>query len=136
MPARSATDASFILAFLAERLGESPAVYLFGSRAAGEGRADSDFDIAVLADAPLSPEVRHELAGELADRLGHDVDLIDLQTAPTVLRNQVIMHGHPLHDPTPETEAFADFVVSDYARLNEERAAILEDVRRRGRIHG
>jgi hypothetical protein len=35
-----------------------------------------------------------------------------------------------------ETEAFLDFVLSDYARLNEERRHILRDVRERGTVHG
>jgi hypothetical protein len=39
-------------------------------------------------------------------------------------------------DGRMETAGFLDRVYSDYARLNEERAAILDDVRRRGSIHG
>ena len=38
--------------------------------------------------------------------------------------------------PFPGTrERFEDFVFASYARLNEERRGILEDIRRRGRIH-
>ncbi|MCC5862855.1 MAG: hypothetical protein JJT93_13220 [Gammaproteobacteria bacterium] len=39
--------------------------------------------------------------------------------------------GHEEH-----VEAFETFVYADYARLNEERAGILQDVLARGRVHG
>lgn len=126
-----------IVRFLRERLDGLVAVYLFGSRASGQETAGSDFDIAVLADKPLGTRQQFELAQALADRLGCDVDLIDLHSASTVLRSQIIGHGRALYlEPIPELEAFQDFVFSDYARLNEERAGILQDIESRGSIHG
>ena len=60
-----------------------------------------------------------------------------LSTASTVLRSQVISTGHRLFAKnTFEQELFEDFVYADYARLNEERAAILADVADRGAVYG
>lgn len=62
---------------------------LFGSQAAGKARADSDIDVAVLADAPLSVAQKLLLTGEIADAFGKPVDLVDLHTAGEPLLGQV-----------------------------------------------
>lgn len=112
-------------------------VVLFGSRAHGDGQGTSDHDVAVLTPRPLPALWRFELTEALALALGTDVDLIDLRAADTVLRSQVVTTGRVLYTAGGrDVEAFLDFVYADYARLNEERAAILRDVRERGWIHG
>lgn len=91
----------------------------------------------MLTGGTLSSKQRFDLATDLGALLGQDVDLVDLRAAHTVLRSQVIGHGVALYRRDPkQMEAFEDFVFSDYARLNEERAAILEDIRARGSVHG
>lgn len=113
------------------------AVYLFGSRARGDARAGSDWDIAILPERPLRPEERFDLQEVIARALRADVDLVDLRSASAVLSVQVLRDGIVLHesDRAPR-EAFEAFALSDYARLNEERAAILRDVEARGSVHG
>lgn len=59
---------------------------VFGSVADGTARRDSDLDVALLADGPLSPDRRRQLVSELADVAGRPVDLVDLYDAgPVVL---------------------------------------------------
>jgi uncharacterized protein len=125
-----------IVEILRDALPDLQLVVLFGSRARGEGRGSSDHDVAVLTPRPLPALRRFELIEALASALGTDVDLIDLRAADTVLRSQVVTTGRVLHTSGgDDVEAFLDFVYADYARLNEERAAIVRDVRERGRIH-
>ena len=113
------------------------AIYLFGSWGSSAQRADSDIDLAVLPASPLASVPRWELAQLLASRLHRDVDLVDLLAASTVLRMQVVSHGERLYvSDENEIEQFEDTVFSSYARLNEERREILNDVRRRGSIYG
>lgn len=113
------------------------AVYLFGSRATGEERAGSDIDLAVLTPRGIAPVARWELQERLATLLHADVDLVDLRAASTVLRAQVVSAGTLLHELGPAQRAlFEATVLSDYARLNEERRGILDDIRERGTIHG
>lgn len=122
---------------LRESLAGLIAVYEFGSTAAGVSRPESDVDLAVLCDAPLEPEHRWALQEEAAAMLGRDVDLVDLRRASTVMRMQVVSTGRVLFDGDPNArERFEDSVFSSYARLNEERAAILRDVAASGRVHG
>ena len=113
------------------------AVYLFGSHATGQVHPGSDLDLAVLASIPMDDVERYDLAQTLAPHLDCNVDLIDLRAATTVLRMQVIAHGRCLYrGDAAAVEAFEDFVFSDYARLNEERAGIVEEIARRGAVHG
>lgn len=126
-----------IVRLLQQRLPGLTAAYLFGSQASGEASSGSDLDIAVLLPQPLSAAERFELGEELAALVGRDVDLVGLRSASTVLRSQVVARGRALYRaPGTEAEQFEDFVYADYARLNEERAELLRDVRQRGSICG
>ena len=96
------------------------ALYRFGSQTKGTARPDSDV----------------ELAQELATQLHRDVDLVDLRTASAVMRMQVISTGECLDAPNePARREFEMYAYSDYARLNEERKGILDDIRARGSVY-
>jgi hypothetical protein len=65
------------------------------------------------------------------------VDLIDLRSASTVMRVQVLEHGIVLYERNSgNRQAFEATALSAYARLNEERRGIIHDIRQRGRVHG
>ena len=113
------------------------AVYVFGSAVSGRTHPGSDIDLAVLADSPLDPERLWKLAQDIAGLAVREVDLVDLRRASTVMRMQIISGGRRLFCRDPAAcDGFEDFVFSDFARLNEERAGILEDVERRGNVYG
>lgn len=113
------------------------ALYRFGSQAKGIARPDSDVDLAILARVALSELRRFELAQELAIQLHRDVDLVDLRSAPTVMRMQALSTGTCLSATDEQARReFEMYVYSDYARLNEERREILKGVTRRGLVYG
>ncbi len=114
------------------------AVYLFGSLAAGQERADSDVDLAVLLP-PGEPSrkagslVMHPLRGELEDLLGRDVDLINLREVDTVFQMQIISANARLFvADVYAADEFEMLTLSYYGKLNEERREILEEIQRSG----
>jgi predicted nucleotidyltransferase len=120
-----------------ETESEVAAIYLFGSRARGDDNGASDVDLAFLSRAPLGALARFELQERIAGELHVSVDLVDLRAASTVMRVQVLEHGVVLYERDPAERAeFEAVALGAYARLNEERRGILEDIRRSGRVHG
>ena len=126
-----------ILTVVQEVVPAMQAVYLFGSQAGGGVHRESDLDIAILAAAPLPAEIRRRVQEDLSVELRSDVDVVDLRSASTVMRTQVVTKGVVLFEREPTLRhQFEMQTLSAYALLNEERAKILEHVHRRGRIYG
>ena len=102
------------------------AVYLFGSAAAGRLRPGSDIDLAILPTRFISPMAVLDAGFQLADTFRRDVDLIDLERSNAVLRKEVLANGRLLYETDPvRRNEFEMYALSDYARLNEERAPVL-----------
>jgi len=66
---------------------------LFGSLAKGRATPESDLDLAVLMDVPLSAETRITLIGELSQAMGRPVDLIDLRVSGEPILGQILKYG-------------------------------------------
>jgi predicted nucleotidyltransferase len=122
---------------LVEEFPQIKAVYSFGSFGTEYERPDSDLDLGVYAGKPL-PTVRlWHAAQELSASLGRDVDVVDLASASTVMRSQVIHTGERVYCADKLTcETFENYVYSSYARLNEERRGILQDILSRQSVYG
>ncbi len=101
-------------------------IYLFGSRAFGKHRPDSDYDMAVLADEPLEgTDTFFALQLELAADSG--VHLVDLRTAPTVLQFEVLRGRKRLYCSDREyCIDFEAYILSAYQHFNEQRRPIIE----------
>lgn len=69
---------------------------VFGSVAGGSQRPESDLDIAVLADGPLTTHRRQALIESLAKVCQRPVDLIDLSTVGEPLLGQILQQGQRL----------------------------------------
>lgn len=121
---------------LRERLPGLLGAWLFGTWGTEHERPESDIDLAVLAERPLTFEERLaalESLGQVTDR---EVDLVDLTRNDAIIRAQAIAYGRRVYCRDPDRcDRFEDFVYADYARLNEERRAILAQIAARGRIH-
>lgn len=72
---------------------------LYGSRARGEARADSDWDFGYLAAGELDVTA---LVGFLVETIGSDqIDLIDLRRASGLLRYRAAREGWPVFEARP-----------------------------------
>ena len=80
--------------------------YLFGSRARGQERPDSDFDIAVWFPVELDALARFkrgcDLQARLEQALSGKVDLIILNDAKPVLQNEAVLRGLALYPQNKE----------------------------------
>jgi predicted nucleotidyltransferase len=120
-----------------EAWSDVQAVYVFGSHARGDAGPASDLDVAVLTRTAIDPIVRWEVQERIASALGRAVDVVDLRAASAVMRVMVLGEGHLIFDGArAERELFEATALSDYARLQDERRAILEQVARDGHVYG
>jgi len=103
------------------------AALLFGSRARGSAAEGSDFDIAILAEQPLTLEELEGIAAELAAALGvpaDKVDVVDLQAAPNELLYKVIRDGELLY--ASDEERFREWLRRSYVRVLDEEECFKE----------
>ncbi|WP_226888453.1 type VII toxin-antitoxin system MntA family adenylyltransferase antitoxin [Pectobacterium aquaticum] len=114
-----------IVLTLKKQMHDIKMIYLFGSQATGNARADSDVDIAIMATRALDPVERWELSHQLAKTVGHDVDLIDLLQASTVLKMEIVRNGKLLYDAEAAAGEFEMTTLSMYQHLQKERADII-----------
>lgn len=115
-----------ICALFLQKVEQVKLIYIFGSYATDLQTTASDIDIAVLTNKTLDPVERWKMESELAERLGKDVDLIDLLSASTVMQHQIIQYGLCIYDPENKAAFFEMQVMAMYQHLNEERADILK----------
>ncbi len=81
-----------------DRRFEVDTAWLFGSRARGQAREDSDIDLAVLFRGTPTLEELLEARAEAELEIGTPVDLVDLDRASPILAMQVLRHGRLLVD--------------------------------------
>jgi predicted nucleotidyltransferase len=103
---------------------------LFGSMADLRARSDSDVDIAVAADRALSADEKLALIGQLAERLGRPVDLIDLQTVGEPLLGEIIRHGRRVLGTDAAYASLISKHLFDQADFLPYRTRILDERRR------
>lgn len=107
-----------------------------GSRARRTARADSDLDIGVLATGghPVSYRVMGEIALDLSNLLGVEVDIADLATPDAIFRYEVAQCARPIFQRRPES--FADFLAKamiDYADIQRFLPELIAGVARKSR---
>lgn len=115
------------------------AVYLFGSYGTDDVTLASDVDIAILLPpdeaGSVSAMVLYEARFALEKILRRDVDLLNLRKTNTVLCHEVLKKVRRIYCADRyAADVFEMLVLSYYQKLNEERAEILDDISRTGRV--
>lgn len=113
------------------------ALYAFGSRIQGIANAQSDLDLAVLIEGYADPIQLFEMANQLADQLGYEVDLLDMRAASTIMQYQILTTGERwwVKDAL-QAGLFETMVLSEKTNLDEARAGLLADIQARGNVYG
>jgi predicted nucleotidyltransferase len=101
-------------------------IMLFGSCVKGSMRQDSDVDIAFLSVPEYNAYEVFMTAQELAAVIGRDVDLVDLHSASTVMKAQIVSSGRVIYC-SDEARRMIFFMntLKEYALLNERRQPVL-----------
>lgn len=101
--------------------------YIFGSCVKGNFRKESDIDIAIYGEEEFDDYTLFMKAQEIAVKLNRDIDLIDLKKVSTVFAVQIFSTGELIicNDINKKME-FEMNCLSQYAKLNEERAEIIK----------
>jgi hypothetical protein len=118
-----------------EVIADEPVVvaYLYGSRARGEARADSDVDVAVLLRPEVPPEdylaVSLRLARRLESALRERVDAVTvLNDAPLRLQYRVLRDGVTLHVADDDARVRYETTTHPMAMDFELKAAALDEM--------
>ena len=109
------------------------AAYVFGSRAAGQARPDSDLDVGVLYRTRQPLETTLRLEEELQTAAGMKVDLIDVARAGAFLALDVIRGERIVTRDSVETDRFELYVLGragDLLPFERQRQALLLDASR------
>lgn len=119
---------------------DAQAIYLFGSHARGDQRADSDVDLAVLLPVGSALTVGDlrlsDTALTLSKHARSEVDLVNLRRVSTVFQTQIIHTGQLLYSGDERArQEFEMLTLSFCIKLNEERAGILRQFRETKRAY-
>lgn len=118
-------------------LPEAWAIYVYGSFASGDEWPQSDLDLAVLLPPQQSIPDPFDLMGEIALRVGRDVDFVDARQVGDVIRREILEHGRPIYVSEPgRVLSWEASAMSRYARHREEVREILEHFDRTGIGYG
>lgn len=113
-------------------------IYVFGSAVNGNTRRDSDIDVAFVSEKTESIDAYdiYLAAQGLAEKLNQDVDLVDLNRASTVFQAQVVSTGRVIFcNDNYKRDVFEMKTLKMYAKLNEERAVIIDRIGESGSIY-
>lgn len=112
------------------------AIYVFGSAATGDFSAESDLDLAVLGPRPYDGRRLYDVARSLETAVDVDVDLVDLITAPTLLKFEVIARGRSVYCADRDVALeFEGRSLTEYGDYQFRVAPLLEAVRETGRAY-
>lgn len=118
------------LARFLSRYAEFKLAILFGSQAMGNATRDSDIDLALLSDAPISSSKKLQLVEQIGAKFGRPVDIVDLFFAAEPVLGQVFKGKRLLGDDVSYARLLtkhlintADFVPLQKRILTERRNA-------------
>ena len=112
-------------------------IYLFGSFAKGEGREDSDIDLAIYTEEVIDGYTLLIAANHLSFEVNKDVQIVHLKDISTVFAAQIVGTREVLYCEDEKLMAYYNTkTFKNYAKLNEERKWVLERIEREGKIYG
>lgn len=94
---------------------------MFGSQATGDITAESDIDLALLSDMPISSGLKLELVEKIGAKFGRPVDIVDLYDAAEPILGQVFKGKRLLGDDATYASLLTKHLINsaDFAPLQQ-----------------
>ena len=121
-------DAIFLKKILA-RFATIDLAIVFGSVAKNQAGAESDLDIAINTQTPLSVEEKIEIISALAEATGRPIDLVDLREVGEPLLGQIVQHGKMVIGSATQKAALLSKHLIDAADFSPYQTRILAERR-------
>ena len=102
---------------------------VFGSVAKNQASAESDLDIAISTQTPLSVEMKIMLISALAEATGRPIDLIDLREVGEPLLGQIVQYGQMIIGSPTQKAALLSKHLMDAADFSPYQTRILAERR-------
>ena len=128
-----------VVALILRHFHDTQGVYLFGTYGTERELPDSDVDTALLLPVTTARSADGLALGpcwdSLCSLLGRDVDLVNLRRVDTVFQNEIIQTGRVVFaGDGAEREDFEILTMAKYQKLSGERAEIVQEIVRSGRV--
>lgn len=121
-------DAIFVKKVL-ERFDTIDLAIVFESVAKNKASAESDLDIAISAQTPLSVEMKIKLISALAEAAGRPIDLVDLKEVGEPLLGQIVQYGQMIIGSPTQKAALLSKHLIDSADFSPYQTRILAERR-------
>ena len=132
----SKEEKQLIIEYLRKKI-EVKFIYLFGSFAKGEGRIDSDVDLAIYPSENINSYDLFIISNALASKIKRDTQIVNLKDIDTVFAAQIVGNREELYCQDELSMFNYNIkILREYAKLNEERQVILDAIEREGSIYG
>ena len=102
---------------------------VFGSVAKNQAGAESDLDIAINTQTPLSVKEKIEIISALAEATGRPIDLVDLREVGEPLLGQIVQHGKMVIGSATQKAALLSKHLMDAADFSPYQTRILAERR-------
>jgi len=115
---------------------EAEVVFLFGSKAKGEDKKESDVDLAVLFNNPKANlfALQGEFREELKNLLGVEVDIVNMNAADVVFNYRVLSEGKIIYQRNEDTRVnFQTDLVKRYFDLKPSYNFYYQELAQRAR---
>lgn len=110
-------------------------IYLFGSYASGKNTINSDVDIAVLYGSRKTDIEIYEDKRNLVDILGEEVDLINLEDANIIIKNQIVTKGINIYSKNKNMNIEYKYrIIVCYENYRDDSKVVRESVKKRGYV--
>lgn len=113
------------------------AIILFGSYARKTENINSDIDIAIKLNKPISKKELFQLKLNLEDLVNKDVDLLNLDEIADGIRYEILINGETLYARNEfYFELYKLQMYREYLELNESRMQIIENLKNGDGVYG